>query len=44
MDGDMIEEDLRHLLAVRANDAKKSARRNHRDMIALITSLGHSGP
>ena len=37
------EEDLRKLMAVYTREMREEARRNHEDMIALITSLGHQG-
>ena len=37
------EVDLRKLLAVYAREARAEAKRNHEDMIALVTSLGANG-
>jgi hypothetical protein len=45
MDTDIVsmESDLRAILAVHAKEQRSQARQNHRDMMVLISSLGHGG-
>ena len=38
-----MESDLRALLTVHAKEQREQAKQNHREMVALVSSLGHNG-